>query len=74
VDSSKITEAWVIRHERREEKLSRDELAKMTFVMGKKERSEILLGDKQLLAHVIAVHQKPVKPEQLPKILPEEIE
>jgi hypothetical protein len=74
VDGSKIAEAWVIRHERREEKLSRDELAKLTFVMGKKEKSEILIGDKQVLAQVIAVHEKPVPPEKLPKVLPEEIE
>jgi hypothetical protein len=72
VDMSKVAEAWVVHHERRTEKLTRDELAKLTFVIGPKGQNEILLGDKKIPANAIALHSRPLKPEQLPKILPEE--
>lgn len=72
IDTSKIVEAWVVRHERREEKLSREELEKITFEMAQKGQNQITLVGSGKIAQVIALHSKAVRPDQLPQILPDE--
>ena len=72
VDTAKILEGWVLRGERRTEKLTREELMSVTFEMGEKEKNEMLLGDKKLHASAIAFHSRHIKPEELPQIRPEE--
>lgn len=72
VDSSKIVEGWVIRDERRAEKLPWPELEKMMFGASSQAKGGIALGDKKLRANAIALHTRPVKNEELPVILEEE--
>jgi hypothetical protein len=68
----KVAEAYVIRDERRQEKLSGAELAKLTFTTGPKQQQQIFLGDKRIAVSHLALHSKPVPPEDLPRILPDE--
>jgi len=72
VDGGKIAEGWLIYKERRTERLSREQLAALTFQMGSKGQNEIFLGDQKLPANAIALHAKALRPDQLPKILPDE--
>ncbi len=72
IDQSKVVEAWLIRDERRREKLSRAELESITFEMGEKEQNKILLGDKKLPASAIAIHAHALSADELPQILPSE--
>src|SRR5690606_15272403 len=61
VDSSKIVEGWVIRDERRAEKLPWAELEKMRFSASSQAKGGIALGDKKLRANAIALHTRQIK-------------
>jgi hypothetical protein len=67
VPVDKIVEGWVIRNEKRHERLTRDELATMTFSAGSQAHGRILLGDKKLEAQGLALHSKPVDPATIPQ-------
>jgi hypothetical protein len=69
VDLRGVTEAWVIRDERRKEKLDGAALADVTFELGEKKQNAVYLGKNKLQAQVIALHSKPVHTDQLPVIL-----
>lgn len=72
VDGSKIVEGWLIRDERRAEKLPFAELEKMLFAASSQAKGGIILGDNKLRANAIALHTRPIKQEELPVILDEE--
>jgi hypothetical protein len=76
VDTSKVIEGWVIRGERRHEKLAAADLSKMWFEAapksGKSEQGAVLLGDQKIVTSVLALHSHPVKPEDLPQVRPDE--
>ena len=72
VDTSKIVEGWVIRDGRRKEKLAWSDLSKMTFSANDKAHGDIALGDQKLDTHVLALHTRAIKPEELPVVRPEE--
>jgi len=72
VDTSKMSEAWIISGEKRVERLSRAQLEKASFEASPQSKGEILIGDKKLPANAVAFHTKALRPEQLPVILPEE--
>jgi hypothetical protein len=72
VDTSKVVELWVIRDGRRAEKLSKDELAALTFRASAQAKGGVLLGDKQIRANSIALHTRALKPEDLPYVTPED--
>ena len=73
VDTSKIVEGWVIRDNRREEKIPWDQLSKMTFSAGAQAQGGILLGDGQgIRANAVALHTRAIKPDELPVIQPDE--
>ena len=72
VDSSKLVEGWVIRDERRAEKLPWSDLQKIEFSASSQAKGGILLGDTKIRANAIALHTRPIKDSELPKILPEE--
>ncbi len=72
VDVRGIAEAWIIRDERRKERLGATQLADVTFEIGERKQNSILIGDQKLQTQVLALHSKPVRPDQLPVILPEE--
>jgi hypothetical protein len=73
VDGSKIVEGWLIRDERRTDKIPFAELQKMAFSASSQAKGGIELGDKKLRANAIALHTREVKPEELPVILDEEV-
>jgi hypothetical protein len=76
VETSKVVEGWVIRQDVREEKIAAADLATMSFEApskaGKSQSGAVLLGDKKIVANVIALHTRPIKPNELPVIRPEE--
>jgi hypothetical protein len=72
IDPSKAVEAWLIRDERRRDKLTRAELESITFEMGEKEQNKILLGDRKIPASAIAIHSHALSADELPQVLPSE--
>jgi hypothetical protein len=72
VDASKVVEGWLIRDERRKDKVAFADLAKMSFSASSQAKGGVLLGEKQLRANAIALHTRPIKDDELPVILPEE--
>ena len=72
VDTSKIVEGWVVRDFRRKERIPWSELKAMTFSAGDKAHGELLLGDKNIVTHVLALHSHALTPDELPVIRPEE--
>lgn len=71
-DTSKVVELWVIRDGRRAEKLSKDELATLTFRANAQAKGGVLLGEQKLRANAIALHTRAVKPDELPVITPDD--
>lgn len=74
MDTNKIQEAWLIEYERRTKKFTREELLKLRFKAGAGGSGEVLIGPDETPAQAISVHSKTLKPEDLPQLLPEEIE
>lgn len=72
VDTSKVVEGWVVRDFRRKEHFAWNDLAKMAFSAGDKAHGEVLLGDKNIVVHVLALHTHALDPKDLPEIRPEE--
>ncbi len=72
VKADKLVEGWVIRDERRKEKLAWADFEKLTFAASSQAKGGVLLGDGKLRATSIALHTRPIKDDELPKILPEE--
>ena len=70
VDTSKVVELWVIRDERRTEKMAKEELAELTFRANAQAKGGVLLGDKKIRANAIALHTRALKPEDLPYVTP----
>jgi len=66
VDTSKVVEMWVVRDEKREEKFPTAEMISMNFQASAQAKGGVLLTDKLIRANAIALHTKPVAPEQLP--------
>ncbi len=72
IDDTGVTQAWIIRDERRVESLPMEEVAAATFEAASQAHGEVLIGTKKLRAQAIALHRKPVTEADLPKILPDE--
>lgn len=72
VDSSTVVEGWVIRDERRAEKIPWAELEKMSFAASSQAKGGIQLVEKNVRANAIALHTRQVKDDELPVILEEE--
>jgi hypothetical protein len=72
VDSSKLVEGWVIRDERRKEKLVWPDLEKVRFQASSQAKGGVLLGDQKIRASAIALHTRNVSDAELPVIKPEE--
>jgi hypothetical protein len=70
VDTRKVVEMWTIRGEKRSEKFSAAELAGLKFQASSQSKGGVLVGDKLVLANVIALHTRALKPSDLP--LPEQ--
>ncbi len=67
VDTKKVVEAWVIRDERWEEKITGDELANLTFSAGAQAKGGVLLGDKKLKANAISLQTRPLTDKEIPR-------
>ncbi len=72
IDTSKLVEGWVIRDDRRKERIPWPELKAMTFAASSKAHGGVLLGDKEIVANAIALHTREIKPDELPVIRPNE--
>jgi hypothetical protein len=72
VDTTHLVEGWVIRGERRQEKLPWSDLEKMSFTASSQQKGSVTLGDKALVVGALALHTRPIKDTELPKILDEE--
>jgi len=70
VDTSKVVEGWVIRDEKREERIPWADLEKLSFAASSQAKGGVMLGDKR--AGAIALHTRAIKADELPKILPDE--
>jgi len=66
VDLKHVVEMWAVQGDRRAQKFSAAELATMTFEAGSQSKGGILLGDKQLLANVLALHSRALAPADMP--------
>jgi hypothetical protein len=74
VDTKDITEAWVIRQNKRVQKLTREQIENATFEATGQKRGEILFGDMSIPTNALALHTKPVSDSDLPVFLPHELE
>ena len=72
VDTSKVVELWVIRGELRTDKLTKEELANLTFRANPQAKGGVLLGDKGIRANSIALHTRAIKKEEIPFITPDD--
>ncbi len=72
VNTSKVVELWVVRDGRRAEKLSKDELASLTFRANPAAKGGVLLGDKAIRANVLALHTRALKQDELPYVTPDD--
>ncbi len=73
VDTSKVVEGWVIRDERRAERIPWEELSKMTFTATSQGKGHIALGDKRIIANALALHSRTIKDDELPAIRSDEV-
>ena len=73
IDGSKLVEGWVIRDDKRAEKIPWAELEKMSFSASSQAKGGVSLGDKKVRANAIALHTRAVKDDELPVIKPEEV-
>jgi len=72
VDTTKVVDVWVIRDERRAEKLPAADLATMTFAASSQAKGGILLTEKKIRTQAIALHTRALKPEELPAVTPDD--
>ena len=72
VDTSKVAEMWIIRGERRTEKLSREELDAISFRASAQAKGGVILGEKGLRANALALHTHALTPEELPYTTPDD--
>jgi hypothetical protein len=72
VDASHVVEGYVIRDERRKEKLAADQLAAIYFTTNAQAKGGVMLGDQKLVTNALALHTRALAPSELPIVLPEE--
>jgi hypothetical protein len=72
VDTKKVVEGYVIRDERRQDKLTPAELATMTFSAGAQAKGGVVLGDKKIRANAIVLHTRAIKPEEIDQPTPDD--
>jgi hypothetical protein len=72
VDTRGVVEMWIIRDERRQERLTRAQLARASFELGASARAVVYLDDEEIPATALALHSRALRPAELPHILPGE--
>lgn len=68
VDTSKIVEAWLVRDERRQDKIEGDALANATFSASAQAKGGVLFGDASIKTNAITMFTRHLKPTELPTI------
>jgi hypothetical protein len=74
VDTSRVVEMWIIRGDRREERLTRAQLVGATLELGASARTVLHVGDVETPIGALALHSRALRPSELPRILPDEDE
>jgi len=74
VDTSKIQEAWLVRGQRLARHVTRGELEFATFTASPQGKGAILFGRENTVTTSLQLHTKTMDPNELPVILPHEIE
>jgi hypothetical protein len=74
VDTRHVVEMWIIRDERRQERLGREQLAGATLELGPSARAVVHLGDVELPAAALALHSRRLRPAELPRLGPDELD
>jgi hypothetical protein len=72
IDTQRIAEAWAIHRDRRVQRFTPAQLEALSFRMVEGAQGQLLLGDEDLPATAIALHEAALDPELLPKVLSEE--
>ncbi len=72
VATDKLVEAYIIRGERRTEKLTRAELETTYFTASAQAKGGVLIGDKKRRANSLALHTRALDPKELPVVRPNE--
>ncbi len=72
VDTSKVKEVWAIRDDLRKEHWSGADLSTMMFGANAQAKGGVLLTEKHVRANVIAMHSKPLTPDQIPTPTPDD--
>jgi hypothetical protein len=72
VDASRVVEGYVVRDERRREKLTAAELAGIYFTTSAQAKGGVMLGDQKLVTNALALHTRAVAADELPVVLPDE--
>ncbi|MDQ3334153.1 MAG: hypothetical protein M4D80_03260 [Myxococcota bacterium] len=77
VDTSKVAELWVVRGENRAEKIAGAEVGNLVFQASAQAKGGVLLHGpadpgKLVRANVIALHTKPLTPDQMPFTTPDD--
>ena len=67
VDTRKVVEAWVIRDERFNEKISAADFANLTFTAGAQAKGGVLLGDNKYKANAISLHTRALADKDIPR-------
>lgn len=67
-----VSEAWLVHGERRVKRVPKEALLGASFSADAAHQGAILFGDDDTPTQAIALHTRPLKPEDLPVILPEE--
>lgn len=67
-----VTEIWAVRDEKREDKFPGGELETLMFSANSQAKGGLLLGDKKIRANTIALHSRPLTPDELPTITPDD--
>jgi hypothetical protein len=66
VETSKVVEGWVIRQDKRQERIAADELRAIKFTAGSQAKGAILLGPQQLRVQSLALHTRALDPSTFP--------
>jgi hypothetical protein len=72
VDTSKVVEGWAIKDDRRTTKFGADSLPTLRFTATAQAKGQVMLGDANVPANVIALHSHALTDAELPHILPDE--
>lgn len=73
VDTKKVVEMYVIRDDRRHEKITAAELATLTFRANAQAKGGVLVGDQRVRANAIALHTRALKADELPYVTPDDM-